>query len=899
MRASGKVGASVASARLRQERVLRCWSQETVAEKIGTTALNVSRWERGITSPGMYFRQRLCELFEKSAAELGLVAGEVANEEQIRTESVVKRADEEIGAQVEADADAEVEMVLPAWRDWAAVFPVPSRARLVGRDDLRSLLAASCCEEGHQAVALCGLPGVGKTALAVELIYDRTVQAWFDAGVLWAPLGREPNALGLLSGWGAVLGLPPADASRLTTTDAWAMRLRALIGARRMLLVLDDVWALEDALAFTVGGPNCVHLITTRFMDIAYRFAGEHALVVRELSEEAGLALLTELAPEAVRSEPEEASTLVRSVGGLPLALALMGKYLQVQGYSGQPRRLRGALDRLGVAEERLRLALPQTPLERPRDLPAGTQLSLQAMIELSDQHLTPHVQTALRALAVFPPKPNCFSEDAALAICATAPETLDTLTDAGLLEGCGPGRYTLHQTISDYARLKQCDEAPTERMIAYYMTFVEQHALDYPMLDLEVGNVLAALELAAARRLHPAFPHGAVAVAPFLEARGLYAIAEEHLTRAYQWAQAVNDAGLLSLAWLHLGRLAELRGDLNQAEELYQKGMAAAPAGGDRSAVVRLLAFWAETAINRGGYGRAVQLLSTAMPLAQAVHDLRSEALLLRLLGEATDCKGDHAQANQYYQKGLELAREVADLEQISALLQNLGEKAMRNGEYDQAEALFHDGLAAARQLAHQQRISALLTDLGAVAHRRRRFDEARALFAESIALARSLGHKIRLSTGLLHMGQAAVEQGDEAGAARYLGESLGLAREMGHPYLLGDGLCAWSSLCLLRGQLDAADQACTEAIAVARKIHDRDIIAVAAYGLAQVARAREQPDQAQRYARHSLHYLTSIRRELVPEVQHFIEALPTVQGASTQAVRTASVRRVPRRQP
>src|SRR5215469_1082906 len=58
--------------RLVTERLRRRWTQQEVAEQLGTTPGNVSRWERGITSPGPYFRSRLCELFGRSARELGL-----------------------------------------------------------------------------------------------------------------------------------------------------------------------------------------------------------------------------------------------------------------------------------------------------------------------------------------------------------------------------------------------------------------------------------------------------------------------------------------------------------------------------------------------------------------------------------------------------------------------------------------------------------------------------------------------------------------------------------------------------------------------------------------------------------------------------------------------------------
>lgn len=59
-----------ASDRLKYERSRRNWSQEEVADKIGTTASNVSRWERGSTFPNPYFRRQLCELFQKSTEEL-------------------------------------------------------------------------------------------------------------------------------------------------------------------------------------------------------------------------------------------------------------------------------------------------------------------------------------------------------------------------------------------------------------------------------------------------------------------------------------------------------------------------------------------------------------------------------------------------------------------------------------------------------------------------------------------------------------------------------------------------------------------------------------------------------------------------------------------------------------
>src|SRR5437868_14258267 len=72
-----------AISRLKREREQPGWTQSELAERIGTTQINVSRWENRVTTPGPYYRQRLGELFGKSIQELGFIpeSSEEHNEE--------------------------------------------------------------------------------------------------------------------------------------------------------------------------------------------------------------------------------------------------------------------------------------------------------------------------------------------------------------------------------------------------------------------------------------------------------------------------------------------------------------------------------------------------------------------------------------------------------------------------------------------------------------------------------------------------------------------------------------------------------------------------------------------------------------------------------------------------
>src|SRR5579863_9944114 len=58
--------------KLIEARVQRKLTQQQLAERIGTNYVNVSRWERGITRPGPYFRRKLSHLFGKTEEELDL-----------------------------------------------------------------------------------------------------------------------------------------------------------------------------------------------------------------------------------------------------------------------------------------------------------------------------------------------------------------------------------------------------------------------------------------------------------------------------------------------------------------------------------------------------------------------------------------------------------------------------------------------------------------------------------------------------------------------------------------------------------------------------------------------------------------------------------------------------------
>lgn len=357
---------------------------------------------------------------------------------------------------------------------WIPPFMAPPLSRpLVGRDDLARQVKTRLFQDGNcPVIVLTQLPGVGKTALAIHLANDEEVIQHFPDGILWAPLGQAPDARALLGEWMLALGFNTQDVSNAKGVEERKNAIIQKIGDRRMLLVLDVAWEVESAREFLLGGKNCAHVLTTRFTNPASELPGAEIINVPELSDEEGLALLEQLAPRAVRAERKQAADLVRAVGGLPLALVLMGKHLWQESLSGQPRRIKAALERLKDAEMRL-------SLNQAGSLLSCVSPSLLLSIQVSEEVLEEETRKVLTALSILQPKPWSFTRAVAKEIAGAEKRDLEALMNAGLLEQLPGERFMISRSVADYARSK-LGAAERERLhikaAEYFLTSMRQY---------------------------------------------------------------------------------------------------------------------------------------------------------------------------------------------------------------------------------------------------------------------------------------------------------------------------------------------------------------------------------------------------------------------------------------
>ncbi|MCO1575535.1 NB-ARC domain-containing protein [Crossiella sp. SN42] len=292
------------------------------------------------------------------------------------------------------------------------------------------------------AVVISGMPGVGKTGLAVAWGHRRAPR--FPDGSLYLHLrGSSPEsslapveALGRLL---RALGVP-ADQVPESLNDRVAL-YRRVVARRRLLIVLDDAAGSEQVLPLMPGSSRSTVLITSRAMltGVAVRSAAPLMHLATLHPDEAIDLLQRVVGADRVDAELDEARKLVDLCACLPLAVHVVSSLLVKH-----PAWLIADLNRQ-LHEEVGRLAA----CNRADD-------AVGAAFDLSYRQLAPTSARLFRRLGALPSSRRRFTagEASILADCTSseAAAGLRTLSDSALVIPLSSTTYRLHDLLHRYA---------------------------------------------------------------------------------------------------------------------------------------------------------------------------------------------------------------------------------------------------------------------------------------------------------------------------------------------------------------------------------------------------------------------------------------------------------------
>lgn len=394
-------------------------------------------------------------------------------------------------------------------------------AHFAGRNDALAELAEVTVAVIH------GMPGVGKTALAVNWAHRMAHR--FPDGQLFVDLGghsvsgpRSPDAV--LTHFLDALGVPaerrPAEVPEL------AALYRTTLAGKKALIVLDNAASADQVRPLIPGTAGCTTIVTSR-----NRLAG---LITSHDARPYTLDVLTQ--PEAtellanilgaarVARHPAEVRDLARLCGFLPLALRIVAAQIIGLGWSlGEMVSALSGGGRLSV------LAIPGDP-----------RSAVRGALRLSVSALDDAARRLFVLLAMVPGRD--FTDHVPAALLDVPVEqgagTLATLVGAHLVQARPAGRYGMHDLVRDYVvelateELSAADRrAAVDRVTQWYLHTIcaadvaltpfrprpgagsapgtceplrfPRHADAFAWCVAEEENVVAAASLAAEHGLH------------------------------------------------------------------------------------------------------------------------------------------------------------------------------------------------------------------------------------------------------------------------------------------------------------------------------------------------------------------------------------------------------------
>jgi hypothetical protein len=312
------------------------------------------------------------------------------------------------------------------------------------------------------AVAVAGMAGVGKTALAIQAGHAARAAGWFAGGVVFIDLHgydetpvQPGQALDALLRALGIPGehVPPGEEER---GGLWRSVLAQI--SEPVLIIADNASTEAQVRPLLPGsGPHKV-LVTSR-----HTLAGLSArlLDVAVLDDEAGVALLSEalrvarLDDRRISDDPGAAGRVTGLCGGLPLALRITAALLIADpglAVSELADELADEIHRLEVLEY--------------DDGSGASALSVKAAFELSYRKLNQATARLFRLLPVNP-GPDVSTATAAVLVGWPVNRTrklIGRLVGAHLVEAAAgaAGRWRMHDLLRLYAR--QLSEAHADR---------------------------------------------------------------------------------------------------------------------------------------------------------------------------------------------------------------------------------------------------------------------------------------------------------------------------------------------------------------------------------------------------------------------------------------------------
>jgi tetratricopeptide (TPR) repeat protein len=738
-------------------------------------------------------------------------------------------------------------------------------------EQITAVVAGLAEVSGVVAVAaIDGMPGVGKTALAIHVAHS--LASKFPDRQLFIDLhahtpGHEPmRPEDALAGLLAAVGVDPRYLPRDPGGRAALWRDR--MAGQRAVLVLDNAASTGQVGPLLPGGDGHLVLVTSR------RHLGDLPGAVTRVLLDAlppsdAADMFTRLAPRAA-GDRDGVEDVVRMAGRLPLAVSLLARVFT--------RHPSWTLADLATDTRAKMLTI------------AAEHDSIATAFEVSYRHLAAAARRLFRLLGMHPG--TTVDEYAAAALAGTgladAAGLLDGLHREGLVTEAGRRRYGMHDLLRRYAReLAVADPAESEQALGRLLDYYQHTAAlaetrlarltrpgtaapcvpagcEIPELAdagqalawarADRANLLACLDLVERTGQHARVVALTAVLAVLLRREGPWAEAVTRHAAAAGAARHIGDRLGEANALHDLGDVRQLVGDYPAAAQSMEQALGAYRDLGSRLGEANALKNLGDVRRLTGDYPGAARAYEQAMGIFCDLGERLGEARALNELGVVRRQTGDYPGAARVSEQALGICRDLGDRLGEARALSNLGTVRYLTGGYPAAAGILEQALAVYRDLGDRLGEANALSYLGVVRRMTGDFSGAARAHEEALGICRDLGSRPGEANNLNELGAVRCLTGDYPGAAGLVEQALGINRDVGDRLGEAETLSNLGKVRQATGDYPGAAQALDQALGIFRDLGDQQGQAETLNERGTLHRARGDLAHAQQFHQQAL---------------------------------------------
>ena len=242
---------------------------------------------------------------------------------------------------------------------------------------------------------------------------------------------------------------------------------------------------------------------------------------------------------------------------------------------------------------------------------------------------------------------------------------------------------------------------------------------------------------------------------------RGDYDEAARQYQRSLDINERLGDQAGMAASYHQLGRLAELRGDYAEAARQYQRSLDISERLGDQAGMARGYHQLGILAQDRGDYAEAARQYQRALDIDERLGDQASMAASYHQLGRLAHDRGDYAEAARQYQRSLDINERLGNQASMAASYHQLGILAQDRGDYAEAARQYQRSLDINERLGDQAGMAASYHQLGMLAQDRGDYEEAARQYQRSLDINERLGNQADMAASYSQIGSLVAERG------------------------------------------------------------------------------------------------------------------------------------------